>query len=106
MRSVSTSAEKQKDIEISFADGIAKVWIRKDHKQVPEVEGEGSHWECEEAFMECPDSDAPDAEEVEADFEGWFEYVGEWQPPRQKNLAQLQADLEYIATMTGVELEV
>ena len=106
MRCVSTSAEKQEDIEISLRNGTARVYLRSNHQEVPDPEGESTHWECEEAFMECSDSDAPDKEEVEEDFEAWFEYVADWAAPKVKTLAQLQADVEYIAAMTGVDLEV
>ena len=55
--------------------------------------------------MECPDDEAPEEEEVEEDFEAWYEYAGDWQPPRVKSREQLQADIEYIAAMTGIDLE-
>ena len=106
MRRVSQSAEKQEDIEILMQNGIAQIYLRQDHQEVPDAgEQEGTHWECDEAFMECPDDEAPDAEEVEEDFEAWFEYAAEWQPPRVKSPEQLQADIEYIAAMTGIDLE-
>lgn len=106
MRCVSQSAQKQVDIEIQLFNGIARIYLRTDHQEVPDTgEQEGTHWECEEAFMECPDDEAPGEEEVEEDFEAWFEYVGDWQPPRLKSREQLQADIEYIAAMTGIDLE-
>jgi len=106
MRCVSQSAEKQQDIEINVRKGIAEIYLRADHQEAADPEGEGTHWECEEAYMMCAEEDAPSAEEIEEDFEAWFEYAAEWQPPRMKSMAQLQADIEYIAAMTGVELEV
>ena len=105
MRCVSQSAEQQQDIEIQIRNGIARIYLRADHQEVPDTEGEGTHWECEEAYMECADADAPEVEEVEEDFEAWFEYVSDWQPPRLKSWEQLQADIEYIAAMTGIDLE-
>ena len=106
MLCVSQSAEKQRDIEINIRKGIAEMYLRTDHQEVQDPEGESTHWECEEAYMMCAAEDAPEAEEVEEDFEAWFEYVADWQPPRVKSVAQLQADVEYIAAMTGVDLEV
>ena len=102
------SAERQKDIEVNIRDGIARVYLRTEHEIVTEeVDGKPeSHWSCTEAFMEGPDDEAPDVEEIEADFESWFEYVAAWKPARQKNLAELQADVEFIAAMTGIDLEV
>lgn len=105
MRCVSQSAQKQEDIEIQVRDGIARIYLRTDHREVPDTEGESTHWECSEAFMECADNEAPDVEEVEEDFESWFDYAASWQPPRLKSPEQLQADIEYIAAMTGVDLE-
>ena len=61
---------------------------------------------CEEAFMECALEDCPTVEEVEEDFDDWFEYAAGWQPPKLKSLAQIQADVEYIAALSGIDLEV
>lgn len=107
MRSVSTSAEKQRDIEILPGEEVTQIYLRTDHREVEDTEEgmTGTHWECEEAFMACPSDEAPTAEEIEEAFEDWFEYAAEWTAPKQKSLAQLQADIEYIAAMTGVELE-
>jgi hypothetical protein len=105
MRCVSQSAQKQEDIEIQMRDGIARIYLRTDHQEVPDTEEESTHWECSEAFMECADDEAPDVGEVEEDFESWFDYAASWQPPRLKSPEQLQADIEYIAAMTGVDLE-
>lgn len=107
MRSVSTSAEKQQNIEIIIQEGTAQIYLRADHHEADET-GEGmtgKHWECDEAFMVCPEEEAPTAEEIGEAFEDWFDYAAEWTAPKQKSLAQLQADIEYIAAMTGVELE-
>ena len=107
MRCVSQSAEKQQDIEIAVREELASIRLRTDHREVEDTgDTPGTHWECEEAYMMCAAEDAPEAEEVEEDFEAWFEYVADWQPPRVKSVAQLQADVEYIAAMTGVDLEV
>ena len=116
MRCVSKSAERQTDIEIAIRNGIAQIYLRSGHREVSEetetVRGNATvrvtetHWECDEAYMECADSEAPDAEEVAEDFDGWYEYVGDWEPEKQKTLAQLQADVEYIAAVSGIELEV
>ena len=106
MRCISCSAEKQEDIEIQVRDGIARLYLRSGHQEVQEVgEEAGTHWECEEAYMECAEADAPDAEEIEEDFEAWCEYAGDWQPGKTKSLRQIQADVEFIAAMTGIELE-
>lgn len=116
MRSVSISAEKQKDIEITIRNGIARVFLRTNHREIEETleitDGKkttkvtSTQWECDEVTMECADSDAPDVGDIEEDFDAWFDYVGDWKPETQKTLAQLQADVEYIAAVAGIELEV
>ena len=106
MRCISQSAQKQDDIEMQNRGGLTAIYLRTGHQEVPETgEQEGTHWECEEAYMECPDTDAPDVEEIEEYFEDWFDYASAWQPERQKSLAQIQADVEYIAAMAGIDLE-
>ena len=37
MRCVSQSAEKQQDIEIQIRRGIAKIYLRTDHQEVPDA---------------------------------------------------------------------
>lgn len=103
MRSISQSAERQQNVELDTCGGIARIYLRKDHRLIEDEEGQ--HWECAEAFMECTSDDAPTETEITEDFEDWYEYAADWQPGRQKSLDQLQADIEYIAAMTGVELE-
>ena len=105
MRSVSVSAERQREIEILVRDGTAQIYLRANQREVDENEEAGTHWECDEAYMACPEDEAPTAEEIDEAFEDWFDYAAEWTAPKQKSLAQLQADIEYIAAMTGVELE-
>ena len=105
MRCLSLSAMKQKNIEIQVHEKVAKIYLRTDHQEVPDPVEESTHWEGEEAFMECASDEVPTEEEVEEDFEAWFDFACEWQPPRLKSRAQLQADIEYIAAMTGIDLE-
>lgn len=107
MRCVSQSAEKQQDIEIALREELASIRLRTDHQEVEDTgDTPGTHWECEEAFMECALEDCPTVEEVEEDFDDWFEYAAGWQPPKLKSLAQIQADVEYIAALSGIDLEV
>lgn len=103
MRCMSQSAERQQDIELSVRGGIARIYLRKDHAQVTGEDGD--HWECAEASMICAEAECPTREELAESFDDWFEYAAEWQPARQKSLSQLQADIEFIAAMTGIELE-
>lgn len=103
MRCVSQSAERQQDMELCIREGVAQIRMRTNHRAVEDEDG--AHWECDEAYMECPAEECPEETEIEEEFEAWFDYAADWQPNRQKSLGQLQADIEYIAAMTGVDLE-
>lgn len=103
MRCMSQSAEKQQDVELDVRGGIARIYLRKDHELIEDEDGQ--HWECAEASMECAESEVPTELELREDFDDWYDYAADWQPGRQKSLGQLQADIEYIAAMTGIELE-
>lgn len=104
MRSISISAERQKDVEIIFSGETARVYIRRGAEQ-KETE-EGAHWACEEATADLPAEDAPTVEEITEDLDDWFEFAAAWKVPRIRSRAQLQADVEYIAALTGIDLEV
>lgn len=103
MRCMSQSAEKQQDVELDIRGGIARIYLRKDHTLIEDREG--PRWECSEVSMECAEDEAPTEDELREDFDDWYNYAADWQPGRQKSLGQLQADIEYIAAMTGIELE-
>ena len=109
MRCISVSAEKQKDIEVNVFGGTAHIYLRTNHHEVI-GEGEGPEaghsWECEEAYMACDASEKPDVEEISEAFDAWFEYVSDWHEPKKKTLQELQADIEYIAAVSGFDLEV
>lgn len=116
MVNVSISAERQKDIEIDVRNGTATVFLRADHREVTEemesanargktVKVKTKHWECSEAWMECPAAEAPDPDEMAEDFDAWYGYVEDWKPAAAKTLAQLQADVEFIAAVSGIDLE-
>jgi hypothetical protein len=112
MRSVSISAERPSEVCIAGRGLIREVWIRAnireeetvvDTGQEPET---GSQWVCDEAYMSLSPEDCPTVSEVQEDLEAWFDYAAAWQPAREKSLAQVQADVEYIAALTGIDLEV
>lgn len=105
MQCVSISAERQPTAEVNIRDGTARIIIRTGAKEVPQAEG-GKAWECAEATMELPAQDAPTVEEIMEDVDGWFDYAAEWTQPTTKTIEQLQADLEYLAAVMGIDLEV
>ena len=109
MRSVSISAEKQPDVQIVARDSARELWVRQNAEEITiETEGgqEGTAWTCDEAYMQLDPEDCPTVEEVEEDIETWFDYAAAWEPERTKTNAELQADIEYIALMAGIDLGV
>lgn len=60
----------------------------------------------DEAYMIMTQEDAPTAEEVTENFGEWFNYAAAWTPARVKSLAEIQADIEFVAAMSGIDLEV
>ena len=112
MRSVSISADRPAEICVAGRGGIREVWIRSNiHEEEYEIETgdrqeKGKQWVCDEAYMRLDAADCPTVAEIEEDFDGWFDFAAAWQPAREKSLAQVQADVEYIAAMTGIDLEV
>lgn len=74
-----------------------------------EDEETGQHiWDCEEVQARLPNPVT--AEEIEADFDEWWEIIASAPTPQrqttEEQLAQLRADVDFIAVMTGVDLEV
>lgn len=108
MRSISISAERQADVQIDRKGKLCRIWIRKDHREDVIENGEQScpAWLCDEAYMETEPEDCPTVEEVEEDLESWFDYAAGWEAPRVKTNAELQADIEYLALMAGIDMEV
>jgi hypothetical protein len=81
--------------------GISDIWLRK-NVTAPTTEEES--WTADEAYMQIATEDCPAQDDILADFDGWFSYAAEWKPEKQKSLAQLQADIEYIASMCDIDL--
>ena len=104
MRCMSISAERQKDAEVVICGTEATTFIRRNAAE--KTSDEGKFWECDEAYMVLPAEDAPAAEEIMEDLETWFDYAAGWHEPRVRSREQLQADVEYIAALTGIDLEV
>lgn len=86
-------------------DETCIVMLRTNISEEALQDEQGTQWFADEATMKCGVDDCPTEEEIAEDFDGWFDYVASWTPAKVKTLYQLQADVDYIATMTGVELE-
>jgi len=112
VRSISISADWPAEICVAGRGGIREVWIRSNiHEEEYEIETrdrqeKGRQWVCDEAYMTLAPEDCPTVSEIQEDLEAWFEYAAAWQPARDKTLRQVQADVEYIAALSGIDLEV
>lgn len=107
MLRTSESNDAQAAVEIcGIGEGLKALYVRMNDREEERADGEGActiHV-CDEAYMELADGECPDMAEVAEDMEGWFEFASDWTPDNPKSLRQLQADVEYIAIMTGIEL--
>ncbi len=66
----------------------------------------GTQYTADEAYMVLEAADAPTVEEATEAFEDWYAFAEAWTPARVKTLAEIQADVEFIAAMSGIDLEV
>lgn len=84
------------------------VFLRRNITETKDAETGQPLWTCEEVQgrLEYPVT----VEEVEADFDGWYNAIASTRAPARKSeteqLAQLRADVDWIAAMVGVDLEV
>lgn len=86
----------------SLPDTTCRVLLRAN---VTEETVEGcTQYLADEAVMRCDGADCPTAEELAEDFETWFDYASAWETPKVKSAYQLQADIDYIAAMCGLEV--
>lgn len=112
MRSVSISADRPAEICIASRGAVRDIWIRTNIREEETVietddrQQHGSQWVCDEAYMTLEPEDCPTVSEIQEDLDSWFEYAAAWQPARDKTLRQVQADVEYIAALSGIDLEV
>lgn len=112
MRSVSISADRPAEICIASRGAIRDIWIRDNIREDETIietgdrQEKGRQWVCDEAYMTLAPEDCPTVSEIQEDLEAWFEYAAAWQPARDKTLRQVQADVEYIAALSGIDLEV
>lgn len=89
----------------SLPDNTRRVLLRADAHEETAPDGESTAWAAREAVMLCAPDDCPTVEEITEDFETWFDYAAAWTAPRQKTVHQMQADIDYIAAMCGIDLE-
>ena len=78
---------------------INDAWLRKNIAEVHNADGEGTHWEADEAYFKTHAT----AEEIEDDFDGYFEEASGWTPEADVpvDIHQLRADVDYLLMMKG-----
>lgn len=84
-------------------NGMSDLWLRRNGELVRSEEGDS--WQAEEAYMQIATSECPAEDEITADFEAWFDYAASWREEPLRSQAQLQADVDYIAAVCGIDLE-
>lgn len=74
-------------------------WLRQNITEIPDVEGDGTHWEADEAYFKTFATE----EEIEEDFDGYFDEASGWEPEKDSpvDLKQLRADVDYLLMMRG-----
>lgn len=104
-----TSYTQQPDRVSAFTHSQGTdVFMRRDIREREDEETGQTLYDCEEvqARLATPVT----AAEIEADFDEWWEIISSMPKPQQRTteeqLAQLRADVDFIAVMTGVDLEV
>lgn len=80
--------------------GGSEVWLRKDMTEFIE-DGQTMHaaWEVN-ALIDS----VPTADEIESDFESWFERIGEQSMSDAERLEKLEAQVLFTAIMTDTEV--
>lgn len=78
------------------------LYLRKNIRSETRTEGEAEYsvWVYDEAYMQL-DEDAT-AEEIESEFDLWFEYASEWEAEKPNTIEQLRADVDYLLAITEV----
>ena len=118
MRANVTYNERPDSVEIStMENGLVLLYMRQDIQE-KETEQETftktgkvkietiTQYTADEAYMILDPADAPTVEDVQESFDEWFSYAAAWAPAKVKTLAEIQADIEFIAAMSGIDLEV
>lgn len=118
MRAKVTYDQRPDAVEVStMENGLVLLNVRKDIEE-HDIEREtftktgkvkmeaGKQYTVDEAYMILDPADAPTVEDVTEAFDEWFSYAEAWAPARVKTLAELQSDIEFIAAMSGIDLEV
>lgn len=99
---VSYSERPESAVIERLPDATCRVLLRANVTEET-VEGYTQYF-ADEAVMRCDGADCPTTEELAEDFETWFGYASAWEPPKVKSAYQLQADIDYIAAMCGLEV--
>ena len=92
-------SERPDAIRVEEHEKANDVWLRQNIEEIQDIEGENSHWEADEAYFKT----FATAEEIEEDFEGYFDEASGWQPVVNVpvDIQQLRADVDYLLMIRG-----
>lgn len=85
------SSETPKAIQYNvLPDGTAEVWMRRDITEVPNTEGEGTHFEYKEVMFLTNESE----EVIASNFDTWFDYGAKWKQEKPLSQTDIVAKLQ------------
>lgn len=72
--------------------GLSDAWLRMNIEEV--TADDGTYWEADEAYFRTDAS----RDDIEDDFEGYFDEASGWEPPFSipVDILQLRADVDYL----------
>lgn len=82
--------------------GGADVWLRANIMEMAEEDGSQVFWHADEVHGVVPG--IPSEDEVEADFDGWWERLEEASLTAEDKLGKLEAQVLFTALMTDTEV--
>ena len=84
------------------------IFLRRNIVEREDAEAEQTLYECNE--IQARLSTPVTVDEIETDFDGWWEIIASMPKPQQRTtaqqLAQLRADVDWMAAVSGIDLGV
>ena len=90
--------EMPQPITIGSRDNLKDVWLRTNVEEVIDEDGNKTY-DCDEAYFRIEAAECPTEEDLEDNFEIWFEFAAEWKEPKPLTLKQLRADVDYLMAL-------
>lgn len=104
MLNIVESAFRPDDFTIERHGLTTDVYLRKniEYIEVKDEEQPHSYYKYDEAYAQYNSVEAPTAEQLEKEFDYWFEITAA--AGRQISVVQLRADIDYIAAVADIPL--